>query len=68
MSAQVVMLDVEDGTLHVPRIRDPFESGPGEGQMTHCGLALMWIVVGPIEDVGERASRRCPDCFPEGTP
>jgi len=56
------MLDVEDGTLHLPRVKDPFADFDVR---TACGLSLMQATCGPSWSVEPLAVRRCPDCFPE---
>ena len=58
MNATVVMLDQSDKTLHRP------------GNMylkTACGVHLDTVTIGPQALIAERAERRCPDCFPEGS-
>ncbi len=55
-STEVVMVDREDGTMHLP--------ATGRGNLvTECGLVLYHSTIGPRTGVERMALRRCPDCW-----
>jgi hypothetical protein len=55
-STTVVMVDREDGTLHLPAI--------GRGNLvTECGLVLHHSTIGPRAAVEGMGLRRCPECW-----